>query len=67
MRSLTQIKQHAEVCVVFTEQHPEGIPGFVTLIDGKACWCHPVAGGYTWVIAGEHAREGTVRSLLSGD
>ncbi|WP_158935057.1 hypothetical protein [Burkholderia sp. S171] len=66
MRDLERIKAQANTCVIFTDAHPQGVRGVIHMARTQAIYCHPVDGGHVWTINGEHVRESTVRSLISG-
>lgn len=64
MYTIDQIKQYASTNTIFTEQHAEGIPGFIHCTGDSAIYCHPVEGGHVWTVNGERVRESEVRNML---
>lgn len=66
MYSLEAIKQQARTSMLYDDQHPEGTPGMIHLINGNAvrCFYRPQLDCHTWYIGGDRARESDVQALL---
>ncbi|NPT36335.1 hypothetical protein [Paraburkholderia xenovorans] len=67
MYSLEEIRQQARTSVLYDDQHPEGTPGMIHLINGKTvrCFYRPQHDCHTWYIGVDRARECEVQALLS--